>query len=202
MIIKNYYFYFTRVIPEQTCDDIIRFANDQQQLIASTGGKNTEELQVNKELQKENEQHRNSHISWLDEPWIYNEIQPWVHKANEMAEWNFDWDFSETVQFTRYKLNQYYHWHADQEAEPYNNGHPQQEGKIRKLSCTIQLNHPHEYEGGDLQFRTPHGEFTCNEIKPKGSICIFPSFVTHRVTTVTSGTRNSLVMWNIGYPYR
>ena len=165
MILKNYYYYYPSVIPEYLCDDIIRFANNQQELIASTGGRNTKELQVNKELQKENEQHRSSHISWLEEPWIYNEIQPYVHEANKLAGWNFDWDFSETIQFTKYKLNQYYHWHADQEAEPYNNGHPQHEGKIRKLSCTIQLNHPHEYEGGDLQFHTPHGEFTCNEIK-------------------------------------
>ena len=70
-----------------------------------------------------------------------------------------------------------------------------------KMTLLINLSEG-EYEGGDLQFRTPHGEFTCDGIKPKGSICIFPSFVTHRVTTITSGTRNSLVMWNIGYPYK
>ena len=73
---------------------------------------------------------------------------------------------------------------------------------LKLLSFTLNLVDDSEYEGGDLQFRTPHGEFTCNEIKPKGSICIFPSFVTHRVTTVTSGTRNSLVMWNLGPPYK
>ena len=202
MIIKNYYFYFVSVIPENVCDDIIRHAENQPEFIASTGGRNAEELQVNEELQKQNEKHRKSHVSWLGDPWIYQEIQPYVHEANRQAGWNFDWDYSEQIQFTRYKLNQYYHWHEDQDLEPYDNTFPSHQGKIRKLSCTIQLNHPHEYEGGDLQFRTPHGEFTCNEIKPKGSICIFPSFVTHRVTPVTSGTRNSLVMWNLGPPYR
>jgi predicted 2-oxoglutarate/Fe(II)-dependent dioxygenase YbiX len=42
----------------------------------------------------------------------------------------------------------------------------------------------------------------CKEILPKGSICVFPSFVWHRVTPVTSGTRYSLVIWNIGHPFK
>ena len=94
------------------------------------------------------------------------------------------------------KLNQYYHWHEDQGAKP------NEQGNIRKLSCSVQLCHPNEYEGGDLQFVTPHGEFTVDQIKPKGSICIFPSFVKHRVTPVTSGIRQSLVIWSLGQPYR
>ena len=40
------------------------------------------------------------------------------------------------------------------------------------------------------------------EILPKGSIIVFPSFVWHRVKPVTSGVRYSLVLWNLGYPFR
>ena len=40
------------------------------------------------------------------------------------------------------------------------------------------------------------------EILPKGSIIIFPSFVWHRVKPVTKGTRYSLVMWNLGKPFK
>ena len=40
------------------------------------------------------------------------------------------------------------------------------------------------------------------EILPKGSIIVFPSFVWHRVKPVTKGTRYSLVMWNLGYPFK
>jgi PKHD-type hydroxylase len=36
----------------------------------------------------------------------------------------------------------------------------------------------------------------------KGSIIIFPSFVWHRVKPVTEGTRYSLVLWNLGKPYK
>ena len=39
--------------------------------------------------------------------------------------------------------------------------------------------------------------YVCNEIKPKGSIVIFPSFLRHRVTPVTKGLRNSLVMCQV-----
>jgi len=40
------------------------------------------------------------------------------------------------------------------------------------------------------------------EILPKGSIVVFPSFVWHRVQPVTKGTRYSLVVWNLGYPFK
>ena len=39
------------------------------------------------------------------------------------------------------------------------------------------------------------------EFRKKGSIIVFPSFIYHRVTPVTEGTRYSLVTWNLGYPY-
>lgn len=201
MLLKNYYYYFVDVLPHEICDHIIKLAGQRQEIIGSTGNMDVDELQKDVNLQKQNEQHRSSYISWLDEPWIYREIHPFIHHANAQAGWNFEWNHTETAQFTRYKLNQYYHWHADQDA----NAYPQEHalgGMIRKLSCTVQLSHPHEYEGGDLQFDTPNGEFTAHEIKPKGSICVFPSFVKHRVTSVTQGIRNSLVMWNVGHPFK
>ena len=42
----------------------------------------------------------------------------------------------------------------------------------------------------------------CTEILPKGSLVVFPGFVWHRVCPVKSGERNSLVIWNLGYPYK
>jgi PKHD-type hydroxylase len=40
------------------------------------------------------------------------------------------------------------------------------------------------------------------EISPKGSIIVFPSFLWHRVKPVMQGTRYSLVLWNLGYPFK
>ena len=77
---------------------------------------------------------------------------------------------------------------------------------------TISLSHPEEYEGGDLEFdlRNTHdwelnktkGILKCTEIRPRGSIVVFPSFVWHRVAPVIRGTRYSLVVWNLGQPFR
>ena len=82
-------------------------------------------------------------------------------------------------------------------------------GKIRKLSATVSLSDSKEYSGGDLEFDfrninpdKGHNRKICKEIKPKGSIVVFPSHVWHRVTPVTKGTRYSLVIWNLGYPFR
>jgi PKHD-type hydroxylase len=55
---------------------------------------------------------RNSNIVWLNDKWIYKEIHPYVHEANKLAGWNFDWNFSESCQFTKYKLKSaFYDWH-------------------------------------------------------------------------------------------
>ena len=50
---------------------------------------------------------------------IYKEIQPYIHQANNNAGWNFDWDYSESCQFTIYKKKQYYDWHCDSWDKPY-----------------------------------------------------------------------------------
>jgi PKHD-type hydroxylase len=79
-------------------------------------------------------------------------------------------------------------------------------GKIRKLSVTISLNEPTEYKGGNLRFdlgpHRPDRYHTCKEIRPRGSVVVFPSHIQHQVTPVTFGTRYSLVAWNLGKPFR
>jgi PKHD-type hydroxylase len=39
------------------------------------------------------------------------------------------------------------------------------------------------------------------DTREKGTLVFFPSFVWHRVTPVTSGTRYSLVLWSAGKPF-
>ena len=152
----------------------------------------------------------------MSENWIYKEIQPYVHWANENAGWNFQWDWTENCQFTKYDIGQYYGWHTDSLSTPNDTDDPNQRGKIRKLSMTISLNDGTEYDGGQLEFdfknTSPSDEWTdektydskviCNQIYKKGSIVVFPSFIWHRVTPVTRGTRYSLVAWNWGWPFQ
>jgi PKHD-type hydroxylase len=212
MNLQNYYYYFQSALTPRFCDELIKYGKSQQEQLALTGGQ-TNKIQEGKNLSDEDlkdlKKKRDSNIVWLNDRWIYKEIQPFIHQANRLANWNFDWNFSESCQFTKYKLNQFYDWHADAWEEAYaNKDNPDTFGKIRKLSVTCSLSAPEDYEGGELEFdfrnTDPDKQSVrkCAEIKPRGSIVVFPSFVWHRVKPVTKGTRYSLVIWNLGYPYK
>ena len=210
MNISNYYWYFKSAIPPKICDDIIKYGLSKSESMARTGGYGDRKLTYNeiKDMKKK----RNSDLVWLDDTWIYKEVHPYIHQANKNAGWNFEWDYSESMQFTKYKLNQYYDWHCDGWDKPYHSPNFNEHGKIRKLSMTCQLTDGSEYEGGELEFDfrnyDPHMRDEskhlrqAKEILPKGSIIVFPSFVWHRVKPVTKGVRYSLVMWNLGYPFK
>lgn len=79
--------------------------------------------------------------------------------------------------------------------------------KVRKISMTVNLTDPKNYAGGNLKFdlgaHAGNKRFkVCEEIRPMGSIIIFPSFTYHCVTPVTRGTRYSLVLWSLGKPWQ
>ena len=205
------YWYFKSALTPKFCDDVIKYGLSKSEEMAKTGNTNKDKL--SKEEIRDIRRIRNSNIVWLDEPWIYREIHPYVHKANENAGWNFDWDFSESCKFTKYKLNQFYDWHCDCYSKPYDNPNNKNlHGKIRKLSVTCQLTDGSEYEGGELEFDFRNYDpskrdeskhlVKAKEILPKGSIVVFPSHVWHRVKPVQKGTRYSLVLWNLGYPFK
>lgn len=73
----------------------------------------------------------------------------------------------------------------------------------RKLSCVVQLTDPNFYKGGDLVIEDIHHEVPKPEdIRQQGTVTFFPSFVFHKVTPVTQGTRYSLVAWFDGPKWR
>jgi PKHD-type hydroxylase len=212
MNLQNYYYYFQSALTPRFCDELIKYGISQQEQLALTGGQ-TNKINEGKDLKEEDiidlKKKRDSNIVWLNDRWIYKEIQPFIHQANQLAGWNFDWDFSESCQFTKYKLNQFYDWHCDSWEAPYANpDNKDTNGKIRKLSVTCSLSNPEDYEGGELEFDFRNMDpdkptiKKCAEIKPRGSIVVFPSHVWHRVKPVTKGTRYSLVIWNLGYPFK
>jgi len=212
MNLQNYYYYFQSALTPRFCDELIKYGTAQQEQLALTGGQ-TNKIQEGKNLSEEDlkdlKKKRDSNIVWLSERWIFKEIQPFIHQANRLAGWDFQWDFSEACQFTKYKLNQFYDWHCDSWEAPYvNKDNPDTFGKIRKLSVTCSLSSPEDYEGGELEFDFRNMDpdkpsiRKCAEIKPRGSIVVFPSHVWHRVKAVTKGTRYSLVIWNLGYPFK
>jgi PKHD-type hydroxylase len=212
MNLNNYYWFFQKALSPKICDKIIETGNKVKDSLAVVGEasrtRNLEQQPLTKKEKSDLKKTRDSNVAWLDHKWIYDEIHPYIHEANRNAGWNFEWDWSEMCQFTKYKLNQHYGWHCDSFANPYNApNQPNFHNKTRKLSVTCSLSDPKDYKGGELEFQfrnqsDPNITRKCIEILPRGSIVVFPSFVWHRVKKVTKGTRYSLVLWNLGYPFK
>ena len=134
--------------------------------------------------------------------WIYEYLLKFVGAANKKY-WNFRIDTHELFQFGVYNPGQFYSWHVDQFSTPFKPPHPNA-GLTRKLSITVQLDDDKDYEGGDFEMREPCDYDKIQRvdgIRTRGSLIIFPSFVMHRVTPVTTGTRRSLVGWILGPPF-
>jgi PKHD-type hydroxylase len=207
MNLKHHYWYFTSVLSHKFCDQIIEQGKKNKDEFARIGF--LKDKNLSKDQIKEIKKKRDSNVTWMNDPWIYREILPYVHAANKNAGWNFNFDFSESCQFTKYSQGQYYGWHCDSWIEPYKDENINLNNKIRKLSVTCSLSDYSEYTGGELEFNFNDPEKKkkqnikkCVEILPKGSICVFPSFVWHRVCPVKKGTRYSLVIWNIGESFK
>lgn len=131
---------------------------------------------------------RKSTIRWVPQEnrfnWIYERISQLVGEANSI--WKFDiHSMPEAIQYTEYfDDGGHYDWHTDIGPD---------ELSIRKISVTIQLSDSDEYEGGEMQFL--RGGTPENGPRGKGVAILFPSYILHRVTPITKGTRRSLVLW-------
>jgi PKHD-type hydroxylase len=140
---------------------------------------------------------RKSKIKWitLDEKshWLYEKLALLSHHCN-MDKWKFNLhSIIDHIQYTEYHDNGgHYTWHMDIGPEGMNH---------RKVSITIQLSSPDEYEGGELQLLAHDNNHKPME-KKKGAAVLFPSFLVHRVTPVTKGIRKSLVLWVGGDSYK
>lgn len=140
---------------------------------------------------------RRSKIRWVnDDPELRNMIWDYGLIANDNA-FGFDIINKFDIQYTTYHGSNSgcYKWHDDNSF--------QREGYYdRKVSFVIQLNDSSEYEGGKFEFKINGKILSPEGFEKKGSIIAFPSFLTHRVTNVTKGTRNSLVSWIQGPHFR
>jgi PKHD-type hydroxylase len=161
---------------------------------------------------------RKSKLAWIEHNnqmgWLYDKLGFIIRQINGQY-FNFDISgFGEHFQYTVYNGNDqaFYDWHIDK---------GNQNGSVapRKLSMVVQLSDPTEYEGGELQLFTGagiekkgmedgslieqvFGDGIQSVSKKQGIVHIFPSWVVHRVTPVTRGTRKSLVIWVCGPKFR
>lgn len=122
-----------------------------------------------------------------EDDWIFKRLHELAQQCNSQA-YRFNISgFYEPLQLAQYEKSDFFDWHLD-----FGVG----EASTRKLSITVQLSEPDSYEGGQLQFKVNNQVIDApNQV---GTAIIFPSFITHRVSTITSGKRRSLVGWVSG----
>jgi PKHD-type hydroxylase len=147
---------------------------------------------------------RKSRTAWIEPSdetlWIFDKLTKVAQRANRV--YGFDLiGFTEDVQFTRYdEPGAFYDWHQDGLG-----------GELagRKLSLVVQLSDPDDYVGGELElFNIVHemepedAEDWGATARQQGSVVVFPAFEYHRVLSLVSGKRYSLVSWIGGPPFR
>ena len=210
MQLTNEWFFYTSAIDKKTCNKIKALGkNDFKSAVVDLKEETTDEERINGREEEFglDKKSRISDVSWINEQWVIDLVWPYMLEANENSGWNFDITAVESMQITKYKPGSFYGWHMDGPSDclsVYNL--PDRKflhGKVRKLSMTILLNG--HYRGGEFQFsKSSKGkiEIETLDFKNAGSIIVFPSFLEHRVTPVTKGTRYSLVAWFLGPPFK
>jgi len=178
------YVYYEGLFLPHEIDRILGFWDDKKTIKATVDGP-----------EKYRDDLRKSSVMFIDNipenEWIYSKLAGLAMNCNNERYWFDLLGFHQELQLTRYSKGDFFDWHLDFGA-----------GGIsaRKLSMTIQLSDSDEYEGGDLQFMI--NQKVVNAPRKKGTIIIFPAFIMHRVTAITSGVRQSIVGWVSGPPYR
>lgn len=146
-----------------------------------------------------NQAYRRSDVRWIN-PLVEDNLTNmlWYHalEANRAA-FGFHIDYLSEIQFTEYHASNQgkYDWHIDTfwaNNRTYD----------RKVSIVVQLTDPSEYEGGDFEFDAGTPQIDPVLVRQQGTVIVFPSFLSHRVTPVSRGTRRSLVAWVEGPKFR
>jgi len=148
-------------------------------------GKTTKATTFNKE---DDTAGRKSSVSWITDISVLNLLYDYVEASNAKA-FHVNLYRQADIQYTEYNGNENGHYDMHHDIDWTRN-----DGLDRKLSVTVQLSDPNEYEGGQFEFlecESPNAK----ELKQKGTVLIFPSYLQHKVNPVTSGIRKSLVAW-------
>lgn len=128
-----------------------------------------------------------------DTHWIFQRVAQAVRDFNQQF-WQYQLSFIETLQYTLYQQpGDFYTNHMDMSFD-----HSQD---VRKLSFSVQLSNPDQYQGSDLEFLRRGNEYY-PPVRTQGTIVMFPAFMVHQVTPLISGTRASLVGWVMGPPFQ
>jgi PKHD-type hydroxylase len=141
-----------------------------------------------------NNEYRRSKLRWLYEddarfrP-VFDEFWKFAIQVNR--EWfGFNLTHLPPLQFTEYKADYLGEYKSHQDVF-WLNPTP----RHRKLSLVLQLSDPADYDGGDFVLESIDEYPPAEAIRQQGTFISFPSFVYHKATPVTRGTRYSLIGW-------
>jgi len=168
------------------------FTKEECDLIKTTGkNMGLQKAGINKD-NYDNPLHRKAEVSWIPHSeldWMWVKLHNEIVRINHQN-WGFNLKhFDEAAQYTVYDgKGTHFDFHMD-------NGPAQL--SVRKISICVNLNEPSEWEGGELQFYKDR-----NVIQSLGAIHVFPSYMLHRITPLTGGKRESLVLWSGGEFYK
>ena len=187
-----------KLFTEEECKKIIEMGRTWEQVDAEIQTKNPEAESV------KNDDYRNCKMygppvdntkSWL---WIGEKISTAIYNFNAKEGWKFNLiGLAERPMLMEYEqggpihAGGKYDWHIDLG--------PSRLASTRKLGFTLFLND--DYEGGEFQIKTGRE----NYIPPQqetGNLIFFPSYLLHRVTLVTRGTRSVIVGWIPGNSFQ
>ena len=145
------------------------------------------------QISHQQENYRRASAAWIapddDTRWIYERVATMVAKLNRWYRYDL-FGFLEPLHFVRYDAGGKFDWHLDAGGA---------RTCTRKLSVSVQLSDPGDYEGGGLEF-CPQGEL--HRARYHGSAIVFPSMLAHRVTPIERGVRRAIVAWIHGPSFR
>jgi PKHD-type hydroxylase len=175
------YAFWEKAFSKEECQTIINIAKDKGLIKGVTRGISDV---------------RESKVSWLypnnGMDWAFRRVTDITLNLNEKF-FKFDlFGLNEGFQFTNYVApSGKYGKHVDRATNI----------PVRKLSISIQLTDPKEYEGGELKLYDGEKDGTVMS-REQGTLVMFPSYVLHEVMPVTKGERNSLVTWVTGKQFK
>ena len=180
--------YARKIIDENGIRELHKLAQTINQIPAEVGDINGGSV---------NQQIRRSNVAWITPDKCPQEMSTFFQNAFLDVNKNyfeFNITGTEAYQYTVYEENNAgtYNWHTDTMLVGNND--------VRKISMSLLLTDPSEFEGGKLLFNN-QGNIVVAEEK-LGSAVFFPSWMPHCVTPVTKGIRKVLVIWAHGPKFK
>lgn len=184
-------------LPKDVCDAIVNQYGSRETQEAHV--RNLEDQQFKYET---DDIQRKTDIHWIPETeWIAGMVSYYVNHLNDQ---HFRYDISGIsgghFQYSVYTEGGHYDWHNDESRNLYYV--TQKKETVRKLSFSLQLSDSDDYDGGDLMFRVGESEENTKQSRERGTLVVFDSRQSHKVSPVTRGVRHALVGWFTGPVWR